>query len=125
MVRGNGEGSNEAAIKAQGLAAFADAEFIEAILHVKATLDRLGGQTTIGAYREKFNAAGDRVEPDEVGTYETLGYVFRYEPHNKLSHGPDEPDAKQSDPPPPLGFTDVPLDEEESDADAAVPAPVE
>jgi hypothetical protein len=143
VVRSNGDGEPEAQVKAQSLAGFSDAEFIEAIVHVKAMLDRIGGQVQIAALREKLDKDGQRVEKDDPsGVYQTLGYVFRYEPHSRLRQAPEEPDARKDEPPEEPDFADLTpaplqfgddLDDEDFpdpdledavDADDAVPAEV-
>lgn len=92
-------GDEEAHRLASALAEIADAEFIESIIHAKSMLDRIGGTIRIGAYRDRFSAQGEKVGPDEPGTFQTLGYLYHYEHYNKLTNGPDEPNAKLEEPP--------------------------
>lgn len=92
---------------ATALAQIADADFIESVVQAKSLLDRVGGEFTIAAYREKLDGEG-RPAQDRPGTYETLGYRFYYDHHSKLTHSPAEPNAKREEPS--VGLTD---DEEE------------
>ena len=127
-LRGQG-GSDDAHRLASALAEIADAEFIERVLQGKAALDAFGGELRIGAYREKLDAEGARVGKDDTGTYETLGYLFDYNHHNKATAGPTEPNAKDDDPPPlPEELTDEEIAEHFPEADTpsdegGIPAP--
>lgn len=114
MVRSEFDGDEDSRLKAGALSAISDAEFVESMVHVKAALDRLGGQVEIAALREKVNAKGEPVDDKDTGDYVTRGYVFHYEAHTDLLRRPEEPDTKRAEIP--LQFGDD-LDEE-LDADS-------
>ena len=73
---GPDEASQEVAL---AIAQIADSETLRSFLDTLTALDRFGGELYIGAYRKKFDAQGNIVEPDEVGEYETVGYAWHYE----------------------------------------------
>lgn len=89
------EGSDRSNQLAAALAQVSDPEFLQAVLDLKAMLDRVGGQVYIAAYRQKYGPDGQPVEdPKEPGRYETEGYAFHYEHIAKLTNAPREPDPK-------------------------------
>ena len=100
----------KASEQATALLNTADGDFIESIVHAKSLLDRVGGSVTISAYREKLDAQGERVGHDQVGTYETLGYLVQWDSHVKFPNAPDE--AADFENPPEL---DLQVDEPEAD----------
>jgi hypothetical protein len=73
------EGTQEAQNEGAALAVIAQPDYIRAMLTVKAFLDEFGGEAYVAAYREKFDADGNKVKPDEVGDWETLGYMIHVE----------------------------------------------
>lgn len=94
-----GEGSEEARALGLTLAGVADPEFIRAILNLKCAADQFGGHVFIEPYRVKLDAEGNRVHPDEPGTFVTAGYLYHYEHVPKaLKGGAPEPDASLSAP---------------------------
>lgn len=99
------EGSQSALGFAGALASIADEEFCESMAHLKAALDRLGGQAFVKPY----------VRDDRV-----VGFMYRYE-HLVRGQAP-EPDAVADAPPEP---PDEPDDDEPTaeELDAAAEAP--
>lgn len=88
------EGVERSQELALALAQTADPEFIEAIIHLKSMLDRIGGQVYIAAYRNKYdpNTGAVLEDPRAPGRHETDGYAFHYEHIAKLTNAPREPD---------------------------------
>lgn len=84
---GTTEGSEAAAL---ALAQIADEETIRSFIDSLVALERFGGELYVGAYRKKFDAHGQIVEPDEVGEYETVGLAWHYEHVAKLTRGMTE-----------------------------------
>lgn len=89
------EGSQRSNELAVALAQVADPEFIEAVIHLKSMLDRIGGQAYVVAFRNKYNPRTGEVitDPEAPGRHETEGYVFHYEHIARLSGQDKEPDA--------------------------------
>lgn len=107
----------KASEQATALLNTADGDFIESVVHAKSLLDRVGGSVTISAYREKLNAQGDRVEHDQIGTYETLGYLVQWDSHFKSPSAPDEPTADFENPP----ELDLPTEQDDESEAQVVP----
>jgi hypothetical protein len=56
-----------------------DAPTLAAIGDALAFLERVGGQFHVVTLREKFNAAGERVEESELGEWQTAAMLIEYE----------------------------------------------
>jgi hypothetical protein len=93
LLRGE-EGTIESKLMAHSLSGICDEEFVRALLEMKATLDRFGGWFHIQAFRDKFDADGNRVGKDETGTWDTIGYVFYYQNFGGILDTTSEPDAR-------------------------------
>jgi hypothetical protein len=93
------EGSDRSQELATALAMTCDPEYLEALVHLKSMLDRIGGQVYIAAYRKKYNPqTGEELDdPSKPGRYETEGYAFHYEHIAKITNAPREPDRKVDD----------------------------
>lgn len=84
---------------ATALAQVSDPDFLEAVLHIKSMLDRLGGQMYLAGYREKFDGEGRLLsDHKQPGNYETVGYLFHYDHIAKITQAPNEPDANLKQP---------------------------
>lgn len=117
-------GSQEGQNLALALAAIAGPEFLRSLLDCYAAMSRLGGETYIGTYRDKFaetpvvDEMGEvvrdefgrpetrlvKVTPDEMGTWYTLGFAVHYESvaklTDKVTESEREPDDRLSRPRP-------------------------
>lgn len=88
------EGSERSARLAAALAQTCDPEFLEALIHHKAALDEFGGEVYIAASpRPKFNRKGERIEVNEPGNFETLGYIFHFGHRARYQGAIEEPDT--------------------------------
>lgn len=110
------EGSERSLQLATALAQVCDPDTLEKLLQIKTSLDTIGGQVYIAAYRTKYDAAtgeplGDVKNP---GVYETDGYLFQYEHIAKVNRQPREPDAKPDETP-----SELPAFAEDEDAGEA------
>lgn len=94
------EGHQRSMELAQALAMTTDPETLEKLIQIKSLLDSVGGQVYIAAYRTKYGPDGKPVEDvREPGSYETDGYLFRYEHIAKINRQAAEPDAKDDETP--------------------------
>lgn len=98
------EGSQESQNEGMALSVVAQPDYIRAMLTVKTFLDEFGGEAYVAAYREKFDADGNKVKADEVGDWETLGYMIHVESvaknTNKVTGAQKETDARLTTPHP-------------------------
>jgi hypothetical protein len=131
------EGTQESQNEGAALAVIAQPDYIRAMLTVKAFLDEFGGEAYVAAYREKFDAEGNKI-PAELhsdksvpGNYETLGYVVHIESvaknTEKITGAPKEQDARLTTPHPllPEDPEDNSTEPNHKDADAEVLASIE
>ena len=111
------------------LAQICDPETLEKLIHMKTTLDSIGGQFYVAAFRNKYKTVADEEgqmlvpvdDPTEPGQYHTDGYVFHYEHIAKLNRQRAEPDAKRSETPDTL-YAVEDVDEQADEAPEAEPA---
>lgn len=75
------------------LATSCSEDFLERLIRHKGALDEWGGEIYISAIREKFDAAGNRVEHREAGEYLTVGYIFHYGHRSSVKSQVHEPDT--------------------------------
>lgn len=102
------EGSARSGELAAALAQVADPELLEKVLWAVNLLDSVGGQVTIAAFRNKYDAQGGRIAKENLsstpGNYETEGYVVHWDSMAEvIRDAMREPNVKlPADPPPEL-----------------------
>lgn len=104
----NDEGSEEAHRLAQTLAGVCDSATMRSFIDAKTAMDRFGGNFFVTAYREKFDAYGNRIpaaDTETPGTMQTVGFLCHYEHLNN--------DVSFQGGLPPLEFADDEIDLDE------------
>lgn len=91
---------------AHALARIADAELLEALVNNIGTINEHGGEMFVGAQRVKLNATGHVVEPNDPGTYTTIGYAVAYNSKAQIPGSIVEPEV-------PYGTGSAPMEIEE------------